>query len=106
MDHEQGHFDLAEIYALELRIKLTEQIRRGKPLTITASSEREGSERIESELQRLLAEAREVLEKRHLQYDETTNHGDDLEKQQRERDEQKTRLKILQEKVKELVGKR
>jgi hypothetical protein len=106
LDHEQGHFDIAEIFAREMRIKLTEEIRRGKPLTVSGTTQKEASEQVDVELNRLLKDARESLSQRHEQYDAITNHGDNPEKQKLQRDEQKEKLKSLQQKIDGLLGKR
>jgi hypothetical protein len=96
LDHEQGHFDLAECHALAARIKIAGMIKTTAPaLSVEADSEQAARTALEDALRELtkpfLTESRAANEK----YDRETTNGTDAEAQANHRRQQRERLETL-----------
>jgi len=84
--HEQGHFDLAEVYARKLRKKLSE-------LASLCEDKKKFADAVKEALRQNSDELRKAEEK----YDEDTNHGDDADKQKQAADDIKKGLDDLKD---------
>ena len=84
--HEQGHFDLAEVYARKLRKALSE-------LASLCEDKKKFAEAVKAALKKNADELRKAEEK----YDEDTNHGEDADKQKQAADDIKKGLDDLKD---------
>ncbi len=80
MDHEQGHFDLTQIAALEARLDFARN-----RIVRTAATPQQATEMVEAEWHRKMQEFIQELKLRHEQYDRLTNHGRIAASQQEQR---------------------
>ncbi len=80
MDHEQGHFDLTQIAALEARLYFA----RNRILRTAATPQR-AIEMVEAEWNRKMQEFIQELKLRHEEYDRLTNHGQMASSQREQR---------------------
>ena len=103
LDHEQGHFDIGEIFALKAEIEIARKMKdkrrflsTGKSKAIVAKLE----ETLSQEFSHIVAEMKEEQ----IAYDNATNHGLDWKAQKLARDSHSEKLKALQKKVKSLAG--
>lgn len=90
MDHEQGHFDLTQIAALEARLYFARQ-----RLVRTAATPQRATEMVEDELNRKMQEFIQESKLRHDDYDQVTNHGRTASHQQEQRLLQQQQLERL-----------
>jgi hypothetical protein len=84
LDHEQGHFDLAAIYAAKLRAELRKMMTR-KELTFKAKSEAEGKKALEDRLKKALDNTLAELRVEDRRYDSETKHGTEPTEQAKHR---------------------
>ena len=70
LDHEQGHFDLTQIAALQARLHFAQQ-----RITRNAPSVEAAVRSIETELQQKMGQSLDELRRQHEEYDRLTNHG-------------------------------
>lgn len=99
LDHEQGHFDIAEIFTLEQEIRILEKIKSDQPPTATGTSEKAAADKLNAEVAQWLEAERGTLRVRQQEYDRVTNHGQVRVAQQQQRTEHAARLKLLQDKA-------
>lgn len=95
LDHEQGHFDLFEIAALQLQQKIDNQLSGGK-IQYTARSEQAALDKWSKELQTWVTEAVKDTNEISKQYDTLSSNGRESEPQAELRQLQKRTLKQLQ----------
>jgi Bacterial protein of unknown function (DUF922) len=74
LDHEQGHFDLAEIFARRLQRRFDE-LMAGKNASASGLTERVARESLEKELKKIADDTYEALTEAHATYDNQTRHG-------------------------------
>lgn len=95
LDHEQGHFDIAEISARQAQIELLTQFKaRGMP-TVTADTKEAAVQTLENTLTDVLARFTEASRKADAEYDETTRHGTLRKEQAEQRAQHKASLDSL-----------
>ena len=75
LDHEQGHFDIAEISARRLELSFRETLKNGKPIRGTGKSKRAANYDLEQKLQKVFDLANEQSLDENRQYDQQTRHG-------------------------------
>jgi hypothetical protein len=84
LDHEQGHVDLATIYALRARAVVRRMLARGE-LTVTAKDEATAKKEFEKRLKKTLDDELAALSEENRRYDRETRHGGDRERQREHR---------------------
>ncbi len=90
MDHEQGHFDLTQIAALEARLYFAR-----RRIVRTATTPQRATQMAEDELNRRMEEFIRELKLRHEEYDRVTNHGRTAPRQKEQRRLQQQQLERL-----------
>jgi hypothetical protein len=94
LDHEQGHFDLAEIAARRTQKHFDSLIRERK--TTTNGRDRRAADRkLDAEIKKAMEEVYDSLAKAQKVYDEETRHGTAILPQIRHREWQRTELEKL-----------
>ncbi len=97
LDHEQGHFDITQIHALRLEIKMRKLLAAKKPPSGTGESEAAAVESLNALLDKECKTAKAVSDEENVEYDRLTVHGGALEKQRELR-------RVHQETLKKLVA--
>ncbi len=92
LDHEQGHFDVAEIFARRMQQRFDE-LMTGKNLATNGRTERAAREALEKEIKRVTEEAYSELAKVQATYDKETAHGTRPRAQREHRQWQRQELK-------------
>ncbi len=90
LDHEQGHFDLTQIAALETRLYFARN-----RIVRTAATPQRATEMVEAEWNRKMQEFIQELKLRHEEYDRLTNHGRIASSQREQRRLQQQQLDRL-----------
>jgi len=88
MDHEQGHFDLAAIFALRMQLDFDKQLGEGRGITTVGANEKDAALAMRREIDRLIRAASEEMVKANQEYDRVTAHGSRRAAQQQERRKQ------------------
>lgn len=88
LDHEQGHFDLAAIFALRMQLDFDKQLDEGRGITTTGANEKDAALAMRRDIDRLIRAASEEMVKANQEYDRVTAHGSRRAAQQRERRKQ------------------
>jgi hypothetical protein len=88
LDHEQGHFDLAAIYAIRMQCDFDKQLAEGRGIKTVGANEADAALALQREVDRLLNPAVDAMIKANERYDVTTSNGSKRELQQRERKQQ------------------
>jgi hypothetical protein len=102
LDHEQGHFDITQIHALRLEIKLRKLLAAKKPLAGTGESKAAAAEALNEVLDQECKAAKAVSDQENVEYDRVTTHGTVLEKQRELRRVHQETLKQLTEELKQV----
>jgi hypothetical protein len=104
LDHEQGHFDIAEAHALAGRIKLRTLIQASAPqLTLQADSEEAGRQAMHDKLVELLKPFIDDSRTANQEYDRDTANGTDAAAQADARKQQRERLHQLHKELEKLT---
>lgn len=106
LDHEQGHFDLAAIYALRVQFDFNKQMDEGRGLTTVGANETDAALAMRREIDRLTRTACNEMIKANQRYDRVTAHGSDRTAQRRERKKQLDELSRLIEEVRKPLRER
>jgi len=91
LDHEQGHFDISEIYARQGR-ELFQQKIKDKKLVSRAKTEAEAKKQLDELVKKEFADFYATCEAAQKAYDVTTRHGLEIEAQATARKEQREKL--------------
>lgn len=75
LDHEQGHFDIAEIAARRLQLAFKKAIAGDKPIRGVGTTAKAAKAALEKKLQFVFDAANEQAVEENLQYDLRTQHG-------------------------------
>lgn len=94
IDHEQGHFDIAEIFARSACQTLEERLSE-EPLTAEGKTLEAALKELEAKLHKQLEPFFAASSKAQYQYDQETAHGLIPDKQQAHRAQQKKKLQAL-----------
>lgn len=92
LDHEQGHFDITQIFALEAQNSLLQDVRRGKPLQARGATRDEAIKAFEKKLSERLQALAEASSEEQRAYDKATENGLNITAQADARREHKRRL--------------
>lgn len=106
LDHEQGHFDITQIHALRLELRMRKLLAAKKPPSGTGESEGAAIEALNALLDKESKEAKAVSDQENVEYDRLTAHGHALEKQHELRRVHHETLKKLAEELKAARKKR
>ncbi|MFN0018664.1 MAG: hypothetical protein ACKVP0_10425 [Pirellulaceae bacterium] len=81
LDHEQGHFDITQIHAQRLELKMRKLIAAKKPPGGTGEDESAAVQALNSLLNKEYVAAKLICDQENVEYDKLTVHGTALEKQ-------------------------
>lgn len=95
LDHEQGHFDITQIHAQRLELRLRKQVAAKKPPSASGETEAIAIEALNSFLDKESKAAKVVSDEENVEYDKLTKHGTLLEKQRELRRVHQETLKKL-----------
>ncbi len=95
MDHEQGHFDITQIHAQRLQLKMRKLLAAKKPPGGTGDSEAAAVEALNALLDTEVKAAKAASDQENHEYDRLTVHGGELEKQRELRHVHQETLKKL-----------
>lgn len=95
MDHEQGHFDLTQIFALSAQAELREQLKKGRAPQGRAKNQDAAVKRLEARLLEVMEPFIAESITAHTQYDKETGNGTDIVAQAEARRDHKRRLEAL-----------
>jgi hypothetical protein len=101
MAHEQGHFDITQIYALEALANVRKQMAEGKKLIGRGEDENAAQAELEKQLRALLKPVYDRAAVAQQDYDRQTGHGTDAAAQARHRQRQ---IELLGELNKDLAA--
>ncbi len=96
LDHEQGHFDIAEIYSLKMQIELAMARNAGQPLQVIADSPSVAVKQLDKHLKKYFDDSAADAKEANLRYDRATEHGLNVRMQAAHRLQQKKQLARLQ----------
>ncbi len=105
MDHEQGHFDIAQASALATKFALLKQIKSDVPLTATGNSEETAVANLQQKLNAAIQVIERKIDESHAEYDRQTKHGRDGNPQREHRAQQLKLVKYYTEEIQRLAGK-
>jgi len=97
LDHEQGHFDITQIHAQRLELKMRKLMAAKRPPGGTGEDESAAVRALNSLLDKEYKAAKLICDQENVDYDKLTVHGTALEKQHELR-------RIHQETLKKLAG--
>ena len=95
LEHEQGHFDITQIHAQRLEIKVRKLLAAKKPPAGTGESEAAAVEALNALLEKEAKSAKAASDEENREYDRLTAHGGELEKQRELRHVHQETLKKL-----------
>ena len=99
LDHEQGHFDVAQCHALRLQTEC-DRLLAGQKLSVVAASEEEGKAALRERLQKLVKQVAAESHQENEEYDRLSVHGSEGTQQAELRKIQKLELARLLKKKK------
>src|SRR6185436_9128818 len=95
LDHEQGHFDITQIHAQRLELKIRKLLVAKKPPAGTGESEASAVEALNAVLDKECRAVKAASDEENHEYDRLTVHGGKLEKQRELRHVHQETLKKL-----------
>ncbi|QDV24499.1 DUF922 domain-containing protein [Aureliella helgolandensis] len=75
LDHEQGHFDIAEINVRKAQLAIAQSKSNGKSMMVTKNSKQEASAAVVAMLDEQLQQVDSQIAADNLEYDRDTRHG-------------------------------
>ncbi len=75
LDHEQGHFDIAEINARRAAVELEKDRRAGKSISATANTRQAAHKAVLKKLNELRQLVDQRIAQENTEYDRSTGHG-------------------------------
>ena len=102
LDHEQGHFDIAQTFALQAQAKLLADRGTVAVLQARGANLNEAVKRLEAELAKALQTLLDPAQQVHRDYDKATDRGDDASAQAIARKAQRAALQAITEKLETL----
>ena len=96
LDHEQGHFDIAEITAIRLQLAFRKVLNGGRPISATGITLQDAKLALNKKLQLVFDAANKQAAEENRQYDLQTRHGNRFSTQAEVRRIQTLTLKQLQ----------
>lgn len=103
LDHEQGHFDLSQAYALQMQIKLLRELKTAAVLKGRGASEKAAARELDQRLNAVLATYIEQSKTRNREYDKVTASGQDIREQALARKAQREALAELHAELEKLT---
>jgi hypothetical protein len=104
LDHEQGHFDIGEIFALKTKLEFAKQMKAKRRFFSVGKSRAAVIANLKETLNHQFTHSVSEMKAEQIEYDDATNHGLDRKAQKLARQGHSGELKMLQEKVKSLAG--
>ncbi len=104
LDHEQGHFDIGEIFAHQAKIEIAKKMRAKRRFLRVGSSEEAVIASLDELMDRQFKKIIAKMNAAQNEYDDATDHGNDRSSQKIARESQLEELKKLKKKVKALNG--
>jgi hypothetical protein len=95
LDHEQGHFDIAEACARRAQLHFNAMFERDAPLTASGQTTSDAARQLARKIERLLRHFNDAATLAHQEYDRITHHGNLLRTQAEQRRVQKATLNRL-----------
>lgn len=95
LDHEQGHFDIAEVNALRLQIAFAKSFNNKRKIQGTGTTYDAAVKELRGSLSKVMQLANEQATQAHLDYDASTMHGMRYRRQGEQRRIQKATLQQL-----------
>ncbi len=95
LDHEQGHFDIAEITARRIQGAFDKVLKGGGDVTATGNSQQQSEQALLANIRKVIRVAEQQADHDHLEYDQVTSHGLRYAKQSEVRRIQKLTLAKL-----------
>lgn len=105
LDHEQGHFNIAQIHARLLEIKMRKLLAAKKPPLAHGESDESAAEALATLLEKEYRAAKAASDEENREYDKATLHGTSREKQSELRHIQQETLKKLDQELQGLKKK-
>jgi hypothetical protein len=102
LDHEQGHFDITQIHAQRLEIKIRKLLAAKNPPGGKGESEAAAVQTLNALLEKEYLAAKTAADEENVEYDKLTVHGSGLEKQRELRHVHHETLKKLAAELKAL----
>lgn len=102
LDHEQGHFDIAEIAARKLQYAIQKVLNSGKGFEAMDQTPEKAAEKLKKNLESVIQAANQQAELANREYDSMTKHGLRFGSQAEFRRVQKASLQKLAKLLKEL----
>ncbi len=102
LDHEQGHFDIAEISARQMQFLVMEAQANGSVISATMNTKQEAQEAVLQRLSDLSAAVDKKIAEANVEYDRLTRHGLDPAGQHEARRIQQLTLEQLKQKIRKL----
>lgn len=103
LDHEQGHFDLGEIFALRAEIEIARKMKDNRRFLSTGKSKASVIAKLEEALSQEFSRIVAEMKEEQAAYDHATNHGRNRKAQKRARQGHSEELKTLQKTVSSLL---
>ena len=75
LDHEQGHFDISQMYALDAKLQMKSRLHDGKSLIGKGASRDEAMSDLKRKVNEFLKPLRDRVDSAQKEYDRQTNHG-------------------------------
>lgn len=75
LDHEQGHFDIAEIVVRKTKLAFATAKQSGKGLSATGDSRRSAQDAVTKQIAEICAQVDKQIDSANQDYDRTTRHG-------------------------------
>ncbi len=104
LDHEQGHFDIGEIFALKAEIEMARKMKDKRRFFSTGKSKAIVIAKLEATLDQQFSRVVVEMKNEQVVYDNVTNHGLDSKAQKIAREGHAEQLQALQKKAKSLAG--
>jgi hypothetical protein len=95
LDHEQGHFDIAEACARRAQLHFNAMFERDAPLTASGQTTSDAARQLSRRIEQRLRRFNDAATLAHQEYDRITHHGNYLRTQAEQRRAQKATLKRL-----------
>jgi hypothetical protein len=106
LDHEQGHFDLAQTHALEALLQLRRSFNTADVLRARGTTDKDAAKKLETQIDAALEAFVAASKESNRQYDTETGSGTNFRAQAEARQVHRARLKELHEELKKLEVKR
>lgn len=104
LDHEQGHFDIGQIFALKAQIEIARKMKDKRRFLSTGKTKAGVIAKLEETLSQEFFHVVAEMTETQIAYDSATNHGLDQKSQKLARVGHSEKLRALQKKAKSLAG--